>query len=114
MGVGGWGGGGGGINDGANGCAVETVEPDGTASLSSVFITLQGTEGERQGAVSATHPLHPPASASTSPAPSASPLPARRPANPDTLLLETYLRVGSGHSLTAVCLHSYLCGDIFT
>lgn len=40
-------GGGSGINDGANGCAVETVEPDGTASVSSVFITLQGTEGER-------------------------------------------------------------------
>lgn len=58
------GGGGSGINDGANGCAVETVEPDGTASVSSVFITLQGTERERQGAVSATHPstlslLHP-------------------------------------------------------
>lgn len=33
-------GGGRGINDGANGCAVETVEPDGTASVSSVFITL--------------------------------------------------------------------------
>lgn len=46
----------GGINDGANGCAVETVEPDGTASVSSVFITLQGTEGERQGAVSAMQP----------------------------------------------------------
>lgn len=75
-----------GINDGANGCAVETVEPDGTASLSSVFITLQGREGERQGAVSATHPFtlqpHPP------PTPRLHlhiPLLARNPTNPDTL-----------------------------
>lgn len=32
-----------------NGCAVETVDPDGTPSLSSVFITLQGTEGGKRG-----------------------------------------------------------------
>lgn len=38
-----------------NGCAVETVDPDGTPSLSSVFITLQGTEGEKEGAVSGVH-----------------------------------------------------------
>lgn len=47
--------GGSGINDSANGCAVETVDPDGTPSLSSVFITLQGTEGEKEGAVSGAH-----------------------------------------------------------
>lgn len=47
--------GGSGINDSANGCAVETVDPDGTPSLSSVFITLQGTEGEKEGAVSGVH-----------------------------------------------------------
>lgn len=82
-------GGGSGINDGANGCAVETVEPDGTASLSSVFITLQGTEGERQGAVSATHPstlsLHQHLGCT-----STFPLLARHPTNPDTLELDTY------------------------
>lgn len=49
--MGGWGGGTG-INDSTNGCSVETVDPDGTASLSSVFITLQG---EREGAVSIVH-----------------------------------------------------------
>lgn len=38
-----------------NGCAVETVDPDGTPSLSSVFITLQGTEGGEEGAVSGVH-----------------------------------------------------------
>lgn len=47
----GWGGTG--INDSTNGCSVETVDLDGTASLSSVFITLQG---EREGAVSIVHP----------------------------------------------------------
>lgn len=49
-------GGGSGINDGANGCAVETVEADGTASLSSVFITLRGAEG-RDGERSTPHKL---------------------------------------------------------
>lgn len=86
-----------GINDGANGCAVETVEPDGTASLSSVFITLQGTEGERQGAVSATHPstlsLHQHLGCTFT-----SPLLNVSPTHPDTLLLGAYLHVDSGHA----------------
>lgn len=47
--------GGSGINDSANGCAVENVDPDGTPSLSSVFITLQGTEGQKEGGVNGMH-----------------------------------------------------------
>lgn len=40
-----------------NGCAVETVDPDGTPSLSSVFITLQGTEGGERERSAACTPL---------------------------------------------------------